>query len=85
MKIIIESTEKIVQLQPSGGGASVPARVWEGFTEHGTPVFAFITRIAPTIPERELSAAVLEEFAKDLAEQKAPSPAVRAIDLRLIL
>lgn len=85
MKITIESTSKLVELQIGGGQALVPARVWEGTTEHGTPVFCFVTRIAPTIPEAELTGAVLEEFAKDLLEQKTPSPAVRALDMRYIL
>ena len=87
MKITIESTDKVVQLEVTDGRKHlyVPARVWEGETDKGTPVFCFITRIAPTIPEPQLSPAVLDEFAKDLKETKAPSPAVRAIDLRLIL
>lgn len=85
MKIIIESTDKVLELQASAGGQVVPARVWEGTTDKGTPVFCFITRIAPSIPERDLTPAVLEEFQKDLREQKQPSPAVRSFDLRYIL
>jgi hypothetical protein len=84
MKITIESTDKLIELQVQGRGV-VPARVWEGTTDKGTPVFCFVTRIAPTIPERELSPAVLEEFQKDLREQRQPSPAVRAFDMRYVL
>jgi hypothetical protein len=85
MKITIESTTKIVELETGRAGISVSARVWEGQTDQGTPVFCFIPRIAPSIPEHELTPAVLEEFAKSLRECKAPTPAVQAIDMRLIL
>ena len=40
MKISIENTTKIVQLN------GIPARVWEGETESGIKVHCFITRIA---------------------------------------
>jgi hypothetical protein len=83
MKVTLESTTKVLQLDI--GGASVPARVWEGTTEHGTPVFCFITRIAPSIPEPELTTAVLEEFEKDLQEQKAPSETVCSFSMWYIL
>lgn len=83
MKITIESTSKMVHFEVKG--FSVPARVWEGVTDKGTPVFCFITRIAPSLPEAELTPAVLEEFGRALQEQKAPSPAVREFPLRMIL
>lgn len=83
MKITIESTTKLVELVV--GNARVPGRVWEGTTDKGTPVFCFVTRIAPSIPEPELTGSVLEEFAKDLLEQKTPSPVVKSLDVRLIL
>lgn len=82
MKISLESTEKVVEFEI--GGAKVPARIWEGVTENGTPVHAYITRICPSIPE-PVPAAVAEEFARALAEQKPPSEAIRAIPLRMIL
>lgn len=84
MKITLESTSKIVELQIRPG-AAVPARVWEGHTEGGIPCFAFITRIAPAIPADQLTAEQDAEFQRDLAEQRAPSPAVQAFDMRLIL
>lgn len=40
MKLTLTSTTKIVQLN------GVPARVWEGTSEAGVPVMAFITRLA---------------------------------------
>ena len=83
MKITLESTTKIVDLVVAG--CHVPARIWEGHTENGIPCFAFITRIAPAIPEAELTADQDAEFQRDLNEQRAPSPAVEAIPLRLIL
>lgn len=79
MKITLESTTKIVELN------GVPARVWEGETEHGVPCFAFVTRIAPSIEIPELTEAQVREFEADLAEQRAPSPAVTHIPMSLIL
>jgi len=73
VKIEIESTEKIVTLN------GVPARVWEGATESGIPVHCFVTRISPQTHEN------IEQFEKELEEQKAPSPGVAAYPMRLVL
>lgn len=75
MQIKIESTEKIVELD------GVPARVWEGRTKSGIPVHCFVTRISPQTHDDEY----IEQFEKELKEQKAPSPEVAAYPLRLIL
>lgn len=82
MKITIESTSRIVELQMPGG-AVVPARLWEGATENGIPVHAFITRIAPTVENPP--AAVTAEFERDLMACSPPSPELQTIPLRLIL
>lgn len=81
MKITIESTSIVVDLETDTG--VVPARLWEGTTEHGTPCHAFVTRICPTIddPPPEIT----REFERDLSECKQPTTALRAIPLRLIL
>ncbi len=47
MKITIESTSKIVTVETRNG--PIQARVWQGETESGIPVHAFITRIAPEV------------------------------------
>lgn len=73
MRIEIESTEKIVTLD------GVPARVWEGKTESGISVHCFVTRITPQTNGN------LEQFEKELQEQKAPSPEVAAYPMRLVL
>lgn len=73
MKIIIESTAKIVELN------GVPARIWEGTTESGIPVHAFITRIAAPVT------ADLEQFERELQACRAPSLDVQAYPLRLLL
>ena len=77
MKIEIESTSKIVTLITKTG--EVPARIWEGKTASGIPVHCYITRIA--------IAEGLEttEFARELREQRAPSPVAGKIPSRLIL
>ncbi len=73
MKITIESTDKIVELN------GVPARIWEGTTKAGIPMHAYITRVAV----REDADA--DEFERELAEQKKPSEAVQGIPLSMIL
>jgi hypothetical protein len=82
MKIQIESTTKVVEFQI--GNARVPARIWEGHTEDGTPVHCYITRICPSIPQ-PLPKDIEEKFAADLQEQAAPTSAVQSIPLRMIL
>lgn len=73
MKITIESTTKVVELN------GVPARVWEGATESGIPVHCFITRVA-VHKDQDCS-----QFERELQEQRAPSFEVEAIPLRMIL
>ena len=78
MKLIIENTSKIVHLD------NVPARVWEGKTESGTPVICFITRIA--VPEGDgVTKEQHEEFRRELQECKKPTPGAQAYPARLIL
>jgi hypothetical protein len=73
MKITIESTHKIVHLN------GVPARIWEGHTDSGIPVHCYVTRVAV---EADADCSVFE---RELQEHRAPSAAVQAIPLRLIL
>lgn len=73
MKMTIHNTSKIVQVN------GVPARVWEGHTEAGIPVIAFVTRIAA---ERERD---LAEFDRDLSEVSPPSPDVAAWPARMLI
>lgn len=73
MKIWLESTDKVVSVN------GVPARVWEGTTESGIPVHAFVTRIA-TLSDGDLS-----QFEAELKKCRPPSADVEAIPLRLIL
>lgn len=74
MKVTIESTSKIVQLN------GVPARVWEGQTESGIKVLCYITRVAIGKDEPRT-----EEFERELTEQRSPSVVAAAIPLNLIL
>ena len=73
MKIILESTTKIVELN------GVPARIWEGETEDGIKLHAYVTRVAVN---REQDSS---QFEKELQQHMAPSPEVEAIPLRMIL
>ena len=80
MKVTLEPTTKIVTLQTPSG--EVPARIWEGTTESGMPVHAYITRIAI---DKDAPQEVHEQFQTELQEQKAPSAAIQSIPLKLIL
>jgi hypothetical protein len=71
MIVRLESTTKIVTLN------GVEARTWEGHTETGIPVTAYITRIQVEAD------ADLEQFQRELRECRAPTP--DGIPLRLIL
>ena len=74
MKITIEHTTKICQVN------GVPARCWEGKTEGGTPVVAFIVRLA--VPESE-DTSVLE---RELMATPPIRPAMAHVfDARLAL
>lgn len=63
MKITIESTSKIVELN------GIPARIWEGQTKSGIKVHCFVTRVA--IDQDELR---VSEFEKELQKTRTPSP-----------
>ena len=73
MKIEIESTEKIVELN------GVQTRVWDGKTDSGIPVHCFMVRISPQTHEN------IEQFEKELKEQKAPSADILSYPLRMVL
>jgi len=73
MEVILESTTKIVEVN------GVPCRIWEGQTESGIAVHAFITRIAV---HKDADAS---QFERELQECRAPSPDVQAYPARIIL
>jgi hypothetical protein len=79
VKVTLHNTTKIVHLFTLGGGDGMPARVWEGHTEAGIPVVAFITRIAA---ERD---ADLAEFGRDLQEVTPPTPDVEAWPAHMLI
>jgi hypothetical protein len=82
MKVTLESTDKILRLVVDGH--EVPARLWEGATEGGVAVVAFITRISPQTHDEATNAT----FARELIETCKPKlegPWDRPIDLRYIL
>jgi hypothetical protein len=77
LKITLESTTKIVEL--ATGRVPVHVRIWEGHTESGIPVHAYIARVAAPQDADQ------SQFQRELQECRAPSAAVDAIPLRLIL
>jgi len=74
---MLESTTKIVELVE--GCVPVYVRIWEGHTESGIPVHAYIARVAAPQDADQ------SQFQRELQECRAPSAAVDAIPLRLIL
>jgi len=76
MKVQLESTEKIVRLN------GVPARLWEGNTESGVAVHAYIVRVA--VKEGQ-PAECYVQFERELRECRPPSADIAAIPLSLIL
>lgn len=73
MKIQLENTTKIVELN------GVPTRVWEGFTETGLRIHCFIALVAADKDDDS------RELAIELSAQSAPSPAIEAYPLRMII
>jgi len=60
MKVTLESTSQVVYLD------GVPARVWQGKTEAGVPVQAFITRVAVSTEDD------VEQFDREFQEHAPP-------------
>lgn len=73
MKITLESTDQMVNL-----GHGIQARVWEGTTESGIAMHAYIASVGV---HKSLDNS---EFERELREipHKTCSPEVRAIDIR---
>lgn len=76
MKVRLQSTTKIVDVEVNG--AVVPARIWEGETDSGIPVHAFITRIGV---DREQDT---RQFEAELQECATPSAPIQALPGRLV-
>lgn len=72
MRITIESTSRLVEIN------GVPARVWEGTTDKGVPVIAFIPRVAARADHD------VTEFERDLQETKPPSADAQAFPARMV-
>jgi len=73
MKVLLESTSKLVEIN------GITCRVWEGTTERGIAVHAFVVRVGV---DRDADAA---EFERDLRETRAPSAEVGAIPTRMLI
>jgi hypothetical protein len=73
MKIKLESTSQIVQLN------GIECRVWEGTTEGGVPLTAFISRVAVHRDHDQ------SQFERELVEQREPRAGVTCWPLRMVL
>ncbi|GAC1478771.1 MAG: hypothetical protein NVS1B6_19990 [Steroidobacteraceae bacterium] len=75
MKITIESTERVVEV--NGG---LRARVWDGYTESGIPVHCMVAMIAVHNGHDQT------QFERELHVHRMPSgDAVQAFPLRMVL
>jgi len=77
MKVTLESTTRLIDLQTPSG--VVPARLWEGTTDSGIPVTAYITRIQVAADEDQT------QFAAELQACRPPTLQGAIIPLRFIL
>ena len=79
MKIELESTDRIITLVSDQG--EIPARVWQGRTDGGIPIFALISRVAVSSRQDQ------SRFEAELKEVHAPADAdaVTVFPLRMIL
>lgn len=75
MKITVTNTDKIVNLN------GVPARVWEGESEQGVPVYCFITRIAIQGNVKEH----IEQFEAELKQVAEPSAEAQSFPTKMII
>jgi len=73
VKITLESTSQLSTIN------GVPARVWEGQTDSGIAVIAWVSRIAVREDQDQ------SQFLKELAEQRPPSADAQSFPLRMIL
>lgn len=79
MKVTLESTSKVIEFIPRGGGKPVECRIWEGKTDTGIPVHAYLVRIAVSKSED------CSQFERELRECIPPTSDIQAIPLRMIL
>jgi hypothetical protein len=82
MKLTIHPTDKLVKISGGTVREDVPARIWEGTDEYGTPVIVMVTRV---LVHEDQPAVLHERFAEALKETRKATPAAQAIPLRLIL
>jgi hypothetical protein len=79
MKITIESTTSIVEIDNAQQRPALQCRVWEGVTERGVKVQVLVTRIAVHKDDD------VSQFEEELREMRAPTNNAPAFPLRMIL
>lgn len=80
MKLTIESTDRIVQIETGLKLNSIACRVWEGETESGVKVTVLVPRIAAHKDQD------LTQFERELQETKPPTPtAVEVFPLKMLI
>lgn len=75
MRVTLTSTDKIVTLN------GIPARIWQGQTESGAPIHAYVTRIACDVTDVKTQA----EFERELQACEPPRVDLVGIPLRMII
>jgi hypothetical protein len=64
MRVTLDSTAQVVRM-PADLEGVVPARLWEGVTDDGARIYAFIALVGV---HKSASAEIQAEFARDLVE-----------------
>lgn len=82
MKITLESTTKVVTVNPGTLETGVQARIWEGKTESGIKVVCLVTRIGVS---KDADPSDIEKFNNELIQCKEPSAESKVYPLSLII
>jgi hypothetical protein len=79
MKITMESTTQLVEIDNAQRRPALQCRVWEGVTERGVKVQVLVTRIAVNKDDD------IAQFEEELLEQAAPTANYPAFPLRMLI
>ena len=75
MKVLLESTSKVVTLATPDG--SIPTRIYEGTTDKGVPVYAYVAHLYPVHLNQDWL--LKEEQGDETQAHREPSPLVLAL------
>lgn len=80
MKVTLQSTDRLVEFELAG--SRVPVRVWQGETDSGTPVHAYVAYLVPEIDDLDPRHA---EFEHELLQHTGARATVRELPIRMVI